>query len=84
MISLDTVSGLFVFFSAVQNSQITLLILLARACLSGCFTILYLYMAMLYPATIRDYILLYSFPFYILSTFITHVFALESDLTIII
>ena len=48
------VAGLFVFFSAVQNSQITLLILLGRACLSGCFTILHLYMAMLYPASIRN------------------------------
>jgi hypothetical protein len=46
-------AGFFVFFSAVQNMQITLLILLARTCLSGSFIILNLYMAMLYPASMR-------------------------------
>jgi hypothetical protein len=46
-------AGFFVFFSAVQNMQITLLILVARTCLSGTFITLNLYMAMLYPATMR-------------------------------
>jgi hypothetical protein len=49
----DLSAGFFVFFSAVQNMQITLLILLARTCLSGSFIILNLYMAMLYPASMR-------------------------------
>jgi hypothetical protein len=50
-----------VFFSAVQNMQITLLILLARTCLSGSFIILNLYMAMLYPASMRQLPPLYAY-----------------------
>jgi hypothetical protein len=53
-------AGFFVFFSAVQNMQITLLILLARTCLSGSFIILNLYMAMLYPASMRHLSPLYA------------------------